>query len=150
MKQIKLVNKKAYYQYSILREYTAGIMLVGSEIKSILLNNVDFSDSYVYFKNSNELFLKNLYISKYKNYTWLNHEEKRDRKLLLNKYEINQISKLSKDNGITIIPLEIVEINNKIKIKIGVAKGKKLFDKKISIKKRDIQREIKRDMNINI
>lgn len=150
MKQIKLVNKKAYYQYSILREYTAGIMLVGSEIKSILLNNVDFSDSYVYFKNSNELFLKNLSISKYKHSTWLNHEEKRDRKLLLNKYEINQISKLSKDNGITIIPLEIVEINNKIKIKIGVAKGKKLFDKKISIKKRDIQREIKRDMNINI
>ena len=150
MKQIKLVNKKAYYQYSILREYTAGIMLVGSEIKSILLNNVDFSDSYVYFKNRNELFLKNLSISKYKHSTWLNHEEKRDRKLLLNKYEINQISKLSKDNGITIIPLEIVEINNKIKIKIGVAKGKKLFDKKISIKKRDIQREIKRDMNINI
>lgn len=144
MKQIKLVNKKAYYQYSILREYTAGIMLVGSEIKSILLNNVDFSDSYVYFKNSNELFLKNLSISKYKHSTWLNHEEKRDRKLLLNKYEINQISKLSKDNGITIIPLEIVEVNNKIKIKIGVAKGKKLFDKSKATKEKDIKRYTER------
>ena len=143
-------NRKATYLYHILEEFTAGIVLFGSEVKSIRGGNVYLMDSFVYLK-SGEVWIKNLKVSRYKQTNFLEkHDENRDKKLLLNKKEIYKISRMMYDNGVTCVPLGIFTKNNKIKIKIGVAKGKKLWDKKESIKEKDIQREIKRELNINL
>jgi SsrA-binding protein len=143
-------NRKATYLYHILEEFTAGIVLFGSEVKSIRGGNVYLMDSFVYLK-SGEVWIKNLKVSRYKQTNFLEkHDENRDKKLLLNKKEIYKISRMMDDNGVTCVPLGIFTKNNKIKIKIGVAKGKKLWDKKESIKEKDIQREIKRELNVNI
>lgn len=137
-----LKNKKAYFNYQVIDQFDAGVILLGSEVKSIRNGDVNFVDSFVYFDDG-ELFLRNLHIGKYKNSTYLNHDELRDRKLLLNKSEIRKISKEMQSNGITIVPLEIFILRNKVKIKIGICKGKKLYNKKESIKNRDLQREIR-------
>ena len=121
---MKIVNKKAYYNYQVLEDFTAGLMLVGSEVKSIRENNFNFGDSFVYFKDG-ELWVKNMSISKYKEATFQNHEEMRDRKLLLTKKEISKISKLTETKGITIIPLEVFTIRGRFKLKVGVCRGKK-------------------------
>ena len=143
-------NRKAPYLYHILEEFTAGIVLFGSEVKSIRGGNVYLMDSFVYLK-SGEVWIKNLKVSRYKQTNFLEkHDENRDKKLLLNKKEIYKISRMMDDNGVTCVPLGIFTKNNKIKIKIGVAKGKKLWDKKESIKEKDIQREIKRELNVNL
>jgi len=142
MSYVCIKNKKAYFEYHILHEYVAGIKLVGSEVKSLRQNNANMGDTYCYVWNG-EIFIKNLHISKYHESSYMNHEEMRDRKLLLNKKEINDIIKLSKDNGITVIPLEIFTQRGMFKVKIGVARGKKLWDKRLSIKNRDIDREIR-------
>jgi SsrA-binding protein len=139
---MSIKNRKAYFEYHILKEYVAGMKLVGSEVKSLRQNNCTMSDTYCYTWDG-EIFVKNLHISKYEESSWMNHDEKRDRKLLLNKKEINDIIKSTKDNGITIIPLEVFIQNGKFKLKIGVCKGKKVHDKRDSIKKRDIEREIR-------
>lgn len=139
-----IVNKKARFEYHILKEYVTGLQLVGSEVKSLRSSNANISDAYCYIWN-NEVFVKNMFISTYKESTWLNHEERRDRKLLLNKSEIREIYKLNQDNGITIVPLEVFTINGRFKLKIGVAKGKKNHDKRNSIKEREIKREISRN-----
>jgi SsrA-binding protein len=107
------------------------------------LNNFNFGDSLAYFKDG-EIFLKNLSIAKYKDATYQNHDELRDRKLLLNKKEISKISKLSEVRGTTLIPLEVFTINGRFKIKLGVCRGKKDYDKRNTIKSRDIERELKR------
>ena len=146
---MSIVNKKAYYEFFILKDFTAGIQLFGSEVKSLRLGNANVGDAYCYIWD-NEIFVKNLHISKYDESSYLNHEERRDRKLLLHKKEINDIIKLLKESGTTVIPLEIFTSKGKFKVKVGVAKGKKLFDKKNEIKRKDISREIKRDLNINI
>lgn len=146
---MSIVNKKAYYEFFILKDFTAGIQLFGSEVKSLRLGNANIGDAYCYIWD-NEIFVKNLHISKYDESSYLNHEERRDRKLLLHKKEINDIIKLLKESGTTVIPLEIFTSKGKFKVKVGVAKGKKLFDKKNEIKRKDISREIKRDLNINI
>jgi SsrA-binding protein len=135
-------NKKAYFEYTILKEFVAGLKLVGSEVKSLRNNNCSMIDTYCYFWNG-EIFVKNLHIAKYHESSWTNHEEKRDRKLLLNKKEIFEISKMSKDNGVTIIPLEIFTVRGNFKVKIGVCKGKKTYDKRESIKRREQDREIR-------
>lgn len=143
-------NRKAYYEYHILEEYEAGIVLVGNEVKSIREGNVILNDSFIYMSDG-EVWIKNLKVSKYKqSHPSVTHEENRDKKLLLTKKEISKISRKLEENGTTCVPLSIFTKNNKIKIKIGVAKGKKLWDKKESIKQRDIQRELRKDMNINI
>lgn len=139
---MSIKNKKAYFEYHILKEYVAGMKLVGSEVKSLRHNNCNMGDTYCYVWNG-EVFVKNLHISKYEESSWMNHEERRDRKLLLNKKEINEIIKLSKDNGITVVPLEIFTQHGLFKIKIGVCRGKKLHDKRDTIKKRDAEREIR-------
>ena len=138
----KIVNKKAYFEYEILKDFTAGLILVGPEVKSLRKNNANFTDSYCYVWD-NEIFLKSMFIAKYNESSWMNHEERRDRKLLLHKKEIKSIAKLCLDKGITIIPLEIFIVEGRFKIKIGVAKGKKLWNKKEDIKKRDIERELR-------
>jgi SsrA-binding protein len=140
---MKIVNKKAYYNYQVIEDFTAGLMLVGSEVKSIRENNFNFGDSFIIFKDG-ELYVKNMSISKYREATFQNHEEMRDRKILLTKKEISKISKLTDVRGITMIPLEMFTIRGRFKLKVGVCKGKKDYDKRNSIKERDNDRELRR------
>lgn len=142
---MKLQNRKAYYEYHILEEYTAGIVLVGSEVKSIRDSNINFKDSYIYTHN-NEVFVKQMFIGKYKQAIHTNHEEVRDRKLLLTKKQIRDIQKQLQVTGITSVPLEIFELNGKFKMKIAIAKGKKLYDKRESIKEKDIKIQTQREL----
>ena len=140
-------NKKAYFEYSVLESFDAGIKLIGNEVKSIRRSDVTIADSFVYIKNG-ELFIKNMKVAKYKQAHMLDkHDENREKKLLLNKREINKIEKLIQGVGTTIIPLEIFVSNNLIKVKIGVCKGKKLWNKKEDIKNRDIDRDAKRELS---
>jgi SsrA-binding protein len=139
-------NRKAFYEYHILEEFDAGIVLLGSEVKSIRMGNVTISDSFIYIKDG-EVWVKNLKVARYKQAHRLEiHDENRDKKLLLTKKQIEKIGKNLQDAGITCIPLSIFVKNNKIKIKIGVAKGKKLYDKRNSIKERDIKRDLQRSV----
>ncbi len=135
-----LFNKKARYNYEILEEYTAGLILLGSEVKSIINGEVNFGDSFAYFKDG-DLWLKNLHVSKHKNSSYQNHDEMRERKLLLTKNEIRKISRMMDNKGTTLVPIEMFTLRGKIKIKLGVCKGKKTWEKRESIKKRDIERE---------
>ena len=139
-----VTNRKAFYEYHVLEEFEAGIVLLGSEVKSIRLGNVTLSDSFIYLK-SGEVWIKNFKVARYKQ-THLSekHEENRDKKLLLTKTQIIKISRMMEDKGITCVPLSVFSKNNKLKVKIGVVKGKKLYDKRQSIKERDIKREIQR------
>jgi SsrA-binding protein len=137
---MKRVNKKAYYDYFVLENFTAGIMLQSSEVKSISMGDFNFESSFVTFKG-NELFITNMRISPYKDASYNNHVEVRDRKLLLNKKELTKISKEIEQKGITIIPLEVFELNKKFKVKIGICRGRKNYDKRELIKKRDLERE---------
>lgn len=142
-----VTNRKAFYEYHVLEEFEAGIVLLGSEVKSIRMGNVTLTDSFVYLK-SGEVWIKNFKVSRYKQ-THLSekHEENREKKLLLTKSQISKISRMMEDKGTTCVPLSVFIKNNKLKVKIGVVKGKKLYDKKESIKKKDIQREIKSSIN---
>ena len=146
---MKIVNKKAYFDYFVVEEYICGLVLQGSEVKSLRQSDVNFNDGYIIFKNG-ELYIKNMRIAKYKEATYNNHEEMRDKKLLLTKKEISKISKSYDEKGTTIIPLEIFTMNNRFKIRLGVCRGKKNWNKKESIKLKDIEREVKRDIGFNI
>lgn len=144
------LNRKANYEYFILDEYDAGIVLVGSEVKSIRQGNVTIADSFIYLKD-NGVWIKNLKVAKYsQTHASLTHDENRDKKLLLTKKQIRKIEKSLQDKGVTCIPLKIFTKGNRIKVKIGVAKGKKLYNKREDIKRKDIERELKRNLNINI
>ena len=139
-------NRKAYYEFQIHEEFECGVVLVGSEVKSIRLGNVTLADSFIYLKDG-EVWLKNMNVARYKSsHPLTKHDENRDKKLLLNRKEINRIERNLQDRGTTAIPLSIFIKNNRIKIKIGVATGKKLWNKREDIKKKDIEREIKRGM----
>ena len=142
-----VTNRKAHYEFSILADFDCGVVLIGNEVKSIRKGDVTISsDSFVYLKDG-EVWAKNIKVAKYKqSYHHDSHDDNRDKKLLLNKSEIFKIEKLLGDKGVTIIPLSIFVSNNKIKIKIGVAKGKKNHDKRNTIKERDIDREMKRSL----
>lgn len=139
-----VTNKKAYFEYFVLEEYDAGIVLLGSEVKSIRQANVTVSDSFIYIKNG-EVWIKNLKVARYKQtHVAEPHDEGRDKKLLLTKKEISRISRLLEDKGNTCVPLSIFIKKNKLKVKIGVVKGKKLWDKRQTIKERDQKREMQR------
>jgi SsrA-binding protein len=139
-------NRKAYYEYQIHEEFEAGVVLVGSEVKSIRMGNVTLADSFIYLKDG-EVWLKNMNVARYKSsHPLTKHEENRDKKLLLSRKEINRIERKLQDKGTTAIPLSIFLKRNRIKIKIGVATGKKLWNKREDIKKKDIEREMKRGM----
>lgn len=147
---IEIVNRKANYDYQILETIEAGIVLKGTEIKSIRDGKANLKDSYAIVK-SNEVFLLNMHISQYKEGNVFNHEETRTRKLLLNKKEIFKLRDSIAINGYTLIPLKLYFKNNKAKILIGIAKGKKNYDKRESIKQRDIDREVKKQYkNLNL
>ena len=137
---IEVKNKKAYFDYFIEEELEAGIALKGTEIKSIRKGSVDLKDSFVTIKN-NEAFITNMYIAKYEEGNIFNHDERRSRKLLLHKKEIKKLKENISVEGKTIIPLKLYVKHGIVKILIGVAKGKKLYDKRESIKKRDLERE---------
>lgn len=138
------VNRKANFEYFILDEYDAGIVLVGSEVKSIRQGNVTMADSFIYLKDG-EVWLKNLKVARYsQTHSAEPHDENRDKKLLLTKNQIQKIEKSLQDKGITCIPLKIFTKSNRIKVKIGLAKGKKLWDKRNTIKERDMKRDLQR------
>ena len=137
---IEVKNKKAYFDYFIESELEAGIVLKGTEIKSVRKGSVDLKDSFVNIKN-NEAFIINMYISKYEEGNIFNHDERRSRKLLLHKKEIKKLKEKISFEGKTLVPLKLYLKDGKVKILVGVAKGKKLYDKRETIKKRDLERE---------
>lgn len=142
---MEILNRKARYDYEIEETYEAGIVLTGTEIKSIREGKVNIKDSYAMIRN-NEIYLLNTHISQYKEGNIFNHEEDRTRKLLLHKREILKLrDKLEKD-GYTIIPLKIYFVKNKAKVQLGLAKGKKNYNKKEAIKERDIKREMEKSL----
>jgi len=141
-------NKKASFEYIFLEKYTAGIVLSGTEIKSIRANKVSINESYCIFINE-ELWIKNMHIAEYDFGNIYNHEPKRDRKLLLNKREIKKLKSKNIEKGVAIIPT-LLFINEKgiAKIEIALAKGKKLFDKRETIKDRDTLRDSDRKIKL--
>jgi SsrA-binding protein len=141
---INITNRKAYHDYFIQDEFTAGIMLVGTEIKSVRHGKANLSDSYCVFKG-NEMFVVGMHISDYENASFAKHDPKRDRKLLMTKRELKKLKVKIQEKGLTIVPLNLF-INERglAKLNIAVAKGKHTYDKKESIKERDIDRELER------
>lgn len=142
---IEINNRKAKYDYEILDTIEAGIVLTGTEIKSIKIGSANLKDSYAIIKNG-EIFLLNMHISHYEQGNIFNHEETRTRKLLLHKKEILKLNDKVKMLGYTLVPIKLYFKKNKAKILVGIAKGKKNYDKREAIKKKDIQRDIDRQM----
>ena len=137
-------NRKAKYDYEILETYEAGIVLTGTEIKSVRQGKANLKDSYAIVKN-NELFLLNMHISQYKEGNIFNHNETRTRKLLMHKKEILKLRDSIEKDGNTLIPIKLYFKGNCAKILIGLSRGKKNYDKRESIKKKDLEREMKRN-----
>ena len=136
-------NRKAFHDYNIFEKFVAGIVLTGTEIKSIRNNAINLKDSFCKI-DDNELFLYNCHISHYDKGNRYNHEEKRIRKLLLTKKEILKISQKIKKDGYTVIPLEVFFVHGLAKVEIGLAKGKKLYDKREDMVKKEQKRDIER------
>lgn len=143
-KDVNIKNKRATFDYNITDTYTAGIVLTGTEIKSIRLGKAGLVDTFCYVNNG-EVWVKNMYIAEYFYGTYNNHEARRDRKLLLNKKEITKIEKAGNETGYTIVPLKLF-INDRglAKLVIGIGRGKKEYDKRQSIKEREDKRNMAR------
>ncbi|MCL6265686.1 SsrA-binding protein SmpB [Flagellimonas myxillae] len=144
-KNINIKNKRARFDYEILDTYTAGIVLGGTEIKSIRLGKASISQSFCEFNDRGELFVINMQVDEYSHGGYYNHKPKAERKLLLNKQELKKLRKEVTTTGLTIIPLNLF-INERglAKVNIGLAKGKKLYDKRETIKDRDNKRDLSR------
>ena len=142
---MEIINRKAKFDYFVEEEIEAGIELTGTEIKSIRAGNCNLKDCYGIVKNG-EVFLLNMYIGQYKEGNLFNHSETRSRKLLLHKKEIKKLAQAIEVNGLTLVPLKGYFKDNKFKILLGVCRGKKNFDKRETIKERDIQREVKKNL----
>ena len=143
--KVEIKNKKAKFEFELIENFTAGIQLFGTEIKSIRNNKASIAESYgIIIKN--ELFIRNMYVGDYENSGYFNHDSKRDRKLLLNKIELNKINKKLKNKGLTIVPTKLfIGKNGWAKLNISIAKGKKIYDKREDLKTKDIKREIDRN-----
>lgn len=141
---MEILNRQVYHNYFVEDTYEAGMVLTGTEIKSIRLGKCNIKDSYAIIRN-NEAYLLNMHISHYEQGNIFNHSETRTRKLLLNKKEILKLNDKVNLLGYTLIPLKIYFVNGRAKILIGVCKGKKNYDKRESIKERDIQRELNKN-----
>lgn len=142
---MEIINRKAKFDYFIEEVYEAGIVLTGTEIKSIRDGNCNIKDCYGIVRN-HEVYLLNMYIAPYKEGNIFNHEERRSRKLLLHKKEIKKIEDVLELKGLTLIPIKLYFKNNILKVSLGVCRGKKTYDKRDSIKERDIKRESLRNM----
>lgn len=144
-KTIQIKNKKARFEYELLEEFTAGIVLTGTEIKSIRNSKASIAESFCEFNNQGELFTINMHIEEYAYGTRFNHLPKAQRKLLLNKKELKKLHREVQNTGLTIVPLRLY-INEKgfAKLRIALAKGKKLYDKRETIKDRDNKRDLDR------
>ena len=141
---MEIKNRQAFYEYFIDDTFTAGMMLLGTEVKSLRAGKCSFNDSYCLL-HKGEVFIKSLHIAEYSHGTVNNHDPIRERKLLLNRREIKKIEGKIKEKGYTIIPLKIFfNEKNMVKIEIGLARGKKLHDKRDTIRQRDTEREMKR------
>ena len=138
--KIIATNRKASFEYFLLYKYNVGIVLVGSEVKSLRNSGVSLEDSYIVIRGTN-VIIKNMYIKPYEKTTTFAVDERRDRKLLLNKKEILKLSRELNDVGLTIVPTKIYFEKNLVKLEIALAKGKKLYDKRESIKQKELLRE---------
>lgn len=143
-KPIEIVNRKATHEYHFVQTYEAGMMLVGTEVKSLRAGNANMRDAFCFFKG-HELYVKNLYIAEYEYGNINNHESRRDRKLLLKKSELTKIQKRVEQKGVTVVPYRIFTSERGFfKIEIALAQGKKSYDKRNSMKERDQKREMNR------
>ena len=146
--KMEISNRKAYHDYFFEAKYIAGLVLAGTEIKSLRNGKASFVDSYCYF-NDGELFVKSLHISEYSYGTYNNHEPLQERKLLLNKRELRKLEAKTTEKGYSIIPLKIfLTEKGFFKMEIGLGKGKKIYDKRETIKERETDRDIKRKYGI--
>lgn len=142
MEKVSHKNRKASFEFTLINSYSAGIVLTGSEVKSIRAGHVNFTDSFCIIDND-EIFIKNLHIEEYKNSGYVTHDPNRLKKLLLKKQEIYKLKKEVTQRGITIIPIELFnDERNKFKVRISTGKGKKLYDKRQSIKEREQKRMV--------
>lgn len=141
---IEINNRKAYFDYFVEREIECGIELTGTEIKSVRKGSVSIKDTFARIKNG-EVFVTNMYIAKYEEGNRFNHEERRSRKLLLHKNEIKRLAEDIKLQGYSLVPLKMYFKKDKVKVLLGVCKGKKIYDKRETIKERDLARESKRN-----
>lgn len=143
---INIVNRRARFEYELLDEYTAGVQLQGTEVKSIRTGKASLGEAYGMFIKG-ELWIRDMHIAEYKYGSYANHEPKRPRKLLLNKHELRKIQKRLGEKGLTVIPTRMfIDENGRVKLGIAVGRGKKKFDKRESIKKREDKRKIDRAM----
>ncbi len=144
LKEVNIKNKKAKFEYELIDSYTAGIQLFGTEIKSIRMGKASIVDSFCQIING-ELYIINMFIDEYDWGTHYNHKTKRDRKLLLEKKELKKLERKTKETGLTIVPT-LLYINNKglAKVRIFLARGKKLYDKRDALKGKDLKRDLER------
>ena len=142
---MEILNRKAKHDYFIEDTYEAGIALTGTEIKSIREGSCNIKDSYGIVRKG-EIYLLNMYVGQYKQGNQFNHEETRSRKLLLHKNEIKRIEKAKEEKGMTLIPIKLYFKDNKLKVLLGVCRGKKDYDKRESLKQRDIKKEVARNI----
>lgn len=136
-------NKQARFNYQIIETFEAGLVLTGSEVKSIRAKNIQLKDAYISFQR-HEAFLQNAHISEYKASSYNNHQPERLRKLLLHHHELEEIYAALRERGLTCVPLKMYFKNGRVKVEIGLAKGKKTHDKRESIKKQDADRQLRR------
>ena len=142
-------NKKAWHDYFVEEKYEAGIELAGTEVKSIRLGQINLKDSYCTFKDG-EIFVRGMHISPYEKGNIFNKDPLRVRKLLLHKSEINKLIGKTKEKGMAIVPLKVYFKGSLVKVEIGLAKGKKLYDKRQDIAKKDQRREAERDFKMKL
>lgn len=140
---VRIQNRKARFEFHIEKSWEAGIVLQGTEVKSCRAGNANFTDSFAYMKDG-ELWLKDFYIKEFEQGNINNHDPRRVRKLLLHREELQKIDRAMKEKGFTLVPLTLYFKQGKVKIEIGLAKGKKLHDKRASIAERDVKRELDR------
>ncbi len=139
-------NRKAYHDYLILDTYEAGIALTGSEIKSVRANQVSLRDGYALIRDG-EVWLENVHIAPYNQANRENHEPRRSRKLLLHRREINRLTGKLREKGLTLIPLSMYLKNSRAKVELGLAKGKRQYDKRVALKEKEARRQIDRSMS---
>ena len=145
---MEILNREARFNYFIVDEIEAGIVLTGTEVKSIRDGKCQIKDSYATLRN-NEVYLLNMHINEYREGNLFNHDPKRTRKLLLHKSEIKKLHEKTKLEGLTLVPLKLYFKKDKVKVLIGICKGKKNFDKRETIKERDLEREARKNQKYN-